>query len=105
MTFISVDDHVQEHPKVWTDRLGKKWGDRAPHIEGERWVVDSAPLPLRGVAAPGALLADRAVEPQRWEDVPAAAYVPAERLKAMDVDGVDYSVLYPTVAGLAGEAF
>ncbi len=110
MTFISVDDHVQEHPEVWTDRLGKKWGDRAPHIErgaegAERWVVDGAPLPLRGVAAPGALLADRATEPQRWEEVPPAAYVPGERLKAMDVDGVDYSVLYPTVAGLAGEAF
>ena len=28
-----------------------------------------------------------------------------ERLAAMDVDGVDYSVLYPTVAGRAGEGF
>ncbi|HTE85757.1 MAG TPA: amidohydrolase family protein, partial [Dehalococcoidia bacterium] len=34
-----------------------------------------------------------------------AASEPAERLKAMDVDGVDYSVLYPTVAGVAGETF
>ena len=37
--------------------------------------------------------------------MPAAAYMPAERLKAMDAAGVDYSVLYPTVAGLAGEVF
>jgi hypothetical protein len=34
-----------------------------------------------------------------------AAYVPSERLKAMDTAGIDYSVLYPSVPGLAGEAF
>ena len=28
-----------------------------------------------------------------------------ERLKAMDTDGVDYSVLYPTIGGMAGERF
>lgn len=33
------------------------------------------------------------------------AFAAPERLKAMDIDAVDYSVLYPTVAGLAGEAF
>jgi predicted TIM-barrel fold metal-dependent hydrolase len=31
--------------------------------------------------------------------------MPGERLTAMDVDGVDYSILYPTVAGRAGETF
>ena len=32
--FISADDHVQEHPDVWTERMSKaKWGDRIPHIE------------------------------------------------------------------------
>lgn len=108
---ISADDHVQEHPLVWTSRLsGTKWGDRIPHIERrsdgtERWVVDGRPLPLEGVASAGAAMADRARLPQRWEEVPMAAYVPEERLKAMDADGVDYSVLYPTVAGVGGETF
>jgi predicted TIM-barrel fold metal-dependent hydrolase len=50
-------------------------------------------------------MADRNREPSRWEDVPAPAYVPTERLKAMDAAGIDCSVLYPTVAGLAGETF
>ena len=32
--FISADDHVQEHPEVWTSRMSKaKWGDRIPHLE------------------------------------------------------------------------
>ena len=109
--FISVDDHVLEHPEVWTQRLSKtKWGDRVPHIERradgtEQWVVDGRKYPLTGIGSVGAAMPDRTHEPSRWEEVPQVAYKPAERLKAMDTDGVDCSVLYPTVAGLAGETF
>ena len=109
--FISADDHVQEHPEVWTKRMSKaKWGERIPHIERqsdgtERWVVDGKKIDLASVAIAGAAMADRAREPQRWEEVPSVAYTPRERLAAMDVDGVDYSVLYPSVAGRAGETF
>ena len=109
--FISADDHVQEHPDVWTKRMSKaKWGDRIPHIArqadgSERWLVDGQPVDIPGVALAGAAMPDRAVEPQRWADVPAVTYNPAERLKTMDVNGVDYSVLYPIVAGRAGETF
>jgi predicted TIM-barrel fold metal-dependent hydrolase len=109
--FISVDDHVTEHPDVWTRRLDSaRWGDRIPHLDRradgtERWLVDGKELPLPGVASTGATLPDRVCEPQSWNEVPRVASDPAERLKAMDVDGVDYSVLYPTVPGLAGEVF
>ena len=108
---ISVDDHVQEPPNLWTQRLSKtRWGERVPHLEriadgSERWVVDNQVLLDGSAALAGALMADRNHEPSRWQDVPPAAYVPSERLKAMDAAGIDYSVLYPTVAGLAGEAF
>lgn len=108
---ISADDHVQEHPEVWTQRLSRtKWGDRIPHLEEQpdgtqRWVVEGQTLSLGGVAASGALMPDRALLPQRWEEVPKAAYDPIERLRAMDADQVDCSVLYPTVAGMAGETF
>jgi uncharacterized protein len=109
--FISADDHVQEHPEVWTSRMSKsKWGARVPHVEEQRdgselWIIDGQRISLPGVALAGALMADRAHEPQRWSEVPAGAYSASERLKAMDSDGVDYSVLYPTVGGLAGETF
>lgn len=108
---ISVDDHVQEPPNLWTQRLSKtRWGERVPHLEriadgSERWVVDNQVLLDGSAALAGALMADRNHEPSRWQDVPTAAYVPSERLKAMDAAGIDYSVLYPTVAGLAGETF
>ncbi|HWP58533.1 MAG TPA: amidohydrolase family protein [Candidatus Acidoferrales bacterium] len=109
--FISADDHVQEHPEVWTRRLSRtKWGERIPRLKRlengeEAWVVDGRKVGLRGVAETGALMGDRAREPLRWDEVPKAAYDPKERLRAMDADGVDYSVLYPSVAGVAGQVF
>jgi len=109
--FISADEHVEEHPEVWTRRLSQsKWGGRVPHIErradgGERWFVDGRELPRRGVDEAGAALSHRTRVAERWQDVPAAVYDPRERLKAMDADGIDYSVLYPTVAGVGGEVF
>jgi len=108
---ISVDDHVQEHPAVWTDRLSKTvWGDHIPHLEedgegGQFWLIDGVKAPLRTFPSSGALSRDRAHGPKRWEDVPKAAYDPKERIKALKSDGVKYSVLYPSVAGIAGERF
>jgi len=34
-------------------------------------------------------MADRGQEPRRWDDVPPMVFNARERLKAMDVDGVD----------------
>ena len=111
---ISVDDHVQEHPEVWKSRMSwAKFGDRIPHVERqpegtERWMVDGKVVSLLGaasdgVAAVGAAMPDPTREPRTWSEVPTVAYVPHERLRAMDMDGIDVSVLYPNVAGLAGE--
>jgi predicted TIM-barrel fold metal-dependent hydrolase len=108
---ISTVDHVVEHPEVWTKRLSKsRWGDRIPHVEyssqeGDAWFVDGRRLPLSECAQVGAVMNDRADAPKRWGDVPPSAYLPAERLRAMDTDGVAYSVLYPSFAGFSGETF
>lgn len=109
--FISVDEHVQEHPEVWTKRLSRAtWGERIPHVARnsngvERWIVDGREIDLAGVADCGAAMAERTKNPQRWADVPAAVYDPKERLQAMDEAGIDYAVLYPTVAGVGGQSF
>jgi predicted TIM-barrel fold metal-dependent hydrolase len=109
--FISADDHVVEHPTVWSDRLSRaKWGDRIPHVERDAsgddyWSVDGRRLPFSRVIHAGVAAADGAKTIRRWDEVPGAAKLPARRLNAMDEDGVEYSVLYPMVAGLAGELF
>ncbi|HWH76270.1 MAG TPA: amidohydrolase family protein, partial [Candidatus Binatus sp.] len=107
---ISADDHVYEHPQVWTARLSKKWGDHVPHLEtaadgSQRWLVAGAPVELPRVGGGKAMPENRVDGPMRWDEVPAAAHNATERLKAMDADGVDYSVLYPTIGGMAGERF
>ena len=108
---ISADDHVQEHPDVWTSRMSRqKWGDQIPHVEeqtdgSQSWVVAGQRISLPGVAIAGAVTGNRAQAPRRWEDVPSMVYNAEERLKAMDLNGVDYSVLYPIVGGLAAETF
>lgn len=107
--FISVDDHVVEPPDLWTSRLSQaKWGDRIPHLEddgrgGQCWVIDGRRSQM--LCDTGAFMPDRNQGPGRWEDVPAAAYRPQDRLKAMDSAGEAYAVLYPSAAGFAGEAF
>src|SRR5689334_24509000 len=95
-TFISVDDHVQEPPDLWSKRLARsKWGDRIPRIEsavaGDHWVVDGRVVKFNGAADCGALMPDRAYNPGRWAEVAPSVYDPTERLKAMDASGVAYS--------------
>ena len=109
--FIAVDEHVQEDPEVWMKRLSRsKWGERIPHLDKtssgvECWVADGRKLDLDGVADCGAVMPERTKNPQRWEEVPASVYDPMERLSAMDAAGIDYAVLYPTVAGAGGQTF
>jgi uncharacterized protein len=108
---ISAVDHVVEPPDTWTQRLSKaKFGDRIPHLERSRdgadsWIVDGRQLPLADAARVGALMADRAKMPNRWEEIPKAAYNSGARLQAMDDDSVEHTVLYPNLPGFSGEVF
>ncbi len=106
---ISVDDHVVEPPDLWTRSMSQgSWGDRIPHIatqaDGtERWVIEGQVRTSQSLFATGALSSDRGAEPQAWREVPAIAYDPQARLAAMDSDGIDCSVLFPSAAGVSGE--
>ena len=108
---ISAVDHVIEPPDIWTRRLAKnKFADRIPHLEraadgSDLWTVDGRKFPLGTIARVGALMNDRVRIPTRWEEIPKAAYDPAARLTAMDEDGVDCTILYPSLGGFSGEIF
>jgi predicted TIM-barrel fold metal-dependent hydrolase len=83
----------------------EKWGERIPQLveiesRGKlvhRWCVYGKILAGRGVCNCPAIMGDplRNSYPQRWEDVPHKGYVPTERLKALDSDGIDAEVLFP----------
>src|SRR5262245_18805032 len=108
---ISADDHVLESPDLWTARLSQtRWGERIPHVArmsdgSEAWIVDGRGIALTGFATANAALPDNNGAAKRWAEVHAMVYDAGERLRAMDRDGVDYSILYPSVSGLAGETF
>ncbi len=108
---ISTDDHLQEAPDTWTSRMSAaKWGDKIPQLkpldkDREAWFVYGEPNKRLGIAIVHGALPDRAKSVNRWEDVPRIAYVPEERVKAMDQDGVDTHTLFGNIAGVAGGTF
>jgi predicted TIM-barrel fold metal-dependent hydrolase len=118
---ISVDDHIVEHPRVWLDRLPKKYADVAPRVvdlplghpmrEGseapmQQWLFEGE---LDGnssmSAAAGTPLRERGHQPQHFDDVRRGCYDPVARLADMDEEGVWAEVCFPNWAGFAGGRF
>ena len=106
---ISTDDHLQEGPETWTSRMSKqKWGERIPQLRRDddgtdHWWIDGQRQGLGVGSVRGIMPVGK--PPLRWEDVPLKAYVPAERIKAMDEDGVDVHTFFGNIAGVAGNTF
>ncbi len=101
---ISSDNHVFEPADLWTSRTEAKYKDRIPHIvregDGDWWYCDSQRL--LGVSA-GSQTGMRFEEPENltftttFEEVRPGGYIPEEHVKDMDIDGIDVSIVYPTV--------
>ena len=101
---ISSDDHTIEPPDLWTSRLEPKYRDRAPHIQrmedgSDWWIMDGRKsLGVFVGSQPGR----RFEEPEKLtfldtqENVLLGGWIPEERIKAMDADGLDVTVVYPT---------
>ena len=101
---ISSDNHVFEPADLWTSRTESKFKDRVPHIEhleeGDWWfcegrkVIDLSAGTQVGVRFEEP---DKLTREVRIEDVRPGGYIPEEHVKDMDLDGVDVSIVYPTV--------
>ena len=110
---ISTDDHLQEAPHVWTERMSKaRFGDDIPHIVSEpdgseHWLIAGQPVP--GLLALGEVQGARedraAPPPTHWSEIPTKTYVPVDRLRAMDEDGVDGQTFFPNIAGITNGTF
>ena len=103
---VSADDHVFEPPDLWTSRVEPRFRDRAPRIVpmedgADWWVCDGVKVVSMGAGSqPGV----RFEEPEKltrkllFQNVRPGGYLPEERVKDMDADGVDVSIIYPTAA-------
>ena len=102
---ISADDHVFEPTDLWTSRIEAKFKDRAPRIvrreDGSDWWVCEDQILMTMTA--GSETGVRLERPETlslrdvFENVRLGGYLPEERVKDMDVDGVEMSIIYPTV--------
>ncbi len=111
---ISADSHVTFDRDDFTSRMSATtWGDRIPQvveveIDGRlvhRWSVYGKPGRDDVSNCPAVMGEPFPTYPQRWEDVPRTAYDPAERLTALDFDGVDAEVLFPNHPGGSFDQF
>ena len=111
MQIVSVDDHLIEHPRVFTDRLAAKYLAEGPRIvEDEKgrhiWHFEDKLFPYIGLnAVAGKTPEQYGLEPLRFDDMIPGCYDPAERVRDMDVDGVQAACCFPSFPGFGGRVF
>ena len=98
---ISGDSHVNEPPELWRDRVPAKFADRAPRMqrfeEGDAWMIEGAADPVHfGLNQCATDPVEKRSRWVKWENVRRGGFDPMERLKEIDIDGVDGELLYPT---------
>ena len=101
---VSSDSHVFEPPDLWTSRIESEFRERAPRIirleDGDWWYCDGKKIIS---VQPGTQAGRRFEEPEKLsrtdiiENVRPGGYIPDEHIKDMEADGVERSVLYPTI--------
>ena len=104
---ISADSHAAFHRDDFRKHMPAKWGDKVPHVasaerKGERidgWSIYGGAPSGQVCNCPALMGEPYPTWPKRWEEVPATAYDPAERLRALDIDRVDAEVLFPNPPG------
>ena len=103
---ISADSHVVEPDGLWINTIEPEFKDKAPRIVrfetgGDFWVCNDQRF--LGMAFSGAQAGVRFENPgelrqdEVFENVRPGGYIPEEHVKDMETDGVDVSILYPTL--------
>jgi predicted TIM-barrel fold metal-dependent hydrolase len=111
-TVISTDDHIIEPAGVFDGRLPSTFADRTPTLEhtdeGAFWVIPGLGrnIEMSGLStAAGQKVEEFSPKSKAFDQMRPGCYDPNERLKDMDIDGVDAQVCFPTLPGLAGATF
>ncbi len=114
LRYCDADGHLVEHPTGLQGYAPAQWRDRVWHVErdasGDEWVVMGdarEPANVYAAAAVAGFSEEEKLQAfsgqMKYSEIPGGAYDTKERLAAMDVDGIDVSVLYPTMLlGVAG---
>src|SRR5215469_1613457 len=105
-TVISADSHFVEPPSIWSERIDKKFRERAPHTvhglngkDGEFFVCANInPFPVAAFFGAGVPSADLPEHNKKgFDQAPASVWDPAARIKDQDLDGVRAEVIYTSM--------
>ena len=100
---ISSDSHVIEPPDLWTSRIEPGLKDHAPHVvseaSGDWWYIEGQRTNSFQGGTQAGVRFERPEELKMggvWEEVRPGGYLPEERIKDLEMDGVYGDVIYPT---------
>ena len=110
---VDADSHMTERHDLFTERAPKGYEDKVPHVEHidgqDMWVIEGKTF---GKAGSGGTI-DHEGKKHPFQDsqggawgigdVHPAAWSPKERLRLLDLLGIDVQVLYPNSIGLGGQ--
>lgn len=107
MKVCDADSHALEPMAMWQEYVEPKYRSAAPRLiidenNLERMVVGDkvmapGPFPLGGVGTPGGLVDPSAVAETTWDKAHPGGWDAAARVKDMDSEGIDTTVIYTSV--------
>lgn len=108
---VSVDDHFLETGDILTERVPRALVDRVPRIVDEggtlSWLFEGGyryPLTVKVTSVVGRHVDDWTHEAVRFEEIRPAAYDVDERVRDLDIAGIDASLCFPSIAfGFCGQ--
>jgi uncharacterized protein len=104
---IDADGHIVEPRSFWRDYIEAKFLDRLPRIttgtDGVERIAVGDKVPASSIYAPaamcipGGLATSETMRKLSWDDLRPGSFDPHQRLKDMDSEGIDVSVLFPSI--------
>jgi len=104
---VDADGHIVEPRNFWQEYIEPSYRERLPRITkdangvdriafGERISANSVYAPA-AMCIPGGLATPELMRRLSWDDLRPGSYDPHARLKDMDSEGIDVSVLFPSI--------
>lgn len=104
---IDADGHIVEPRTFWNDYVEPEYRERLPRIVrdaggvdriavGDRVVANSIYSPA-AMCIPGGLASPELMRRLSWDDLRPGSFDPVARLKDMDSERIDISVLFPSI--------
>jgi hypothetical protein len=112
-SIIDADGHIVEPRKLWEEYVEPEFRDRVIRIERNRegrdefWINGQRRRGPGGsiVASviPGGYLSAERTRAASWEDILPGSWDPHERIKVLDLEGIDIAFLYPSFYLIYGD--